>query len=907
MTDEFGTLNTGELNRPAPNGGKYKLNQDFNEKERSTAESQHDVEFKSDLMPSILQGHSWNVSEGEQEPVDLKWELDSQDPFMADTVAQRSDQVARDDANWRKYNTDKRFKMQLLHDGNLKQIPFKEEALVADTFAKKHPGKVYKSTLELKNVEKIIDESDKIMDKIKKDSLNSKRGEFVDSSYSQDYTSDAEEFESIASTKNYLREGDKLFDNLKQGLHQVPNEYPSTRSDYTSEEDIPEDEMEVKKNPDLAELEKLLRIVQFNGNVDVPHVREPKLINFKSNETLKNNEEPIQVGPGILATPAPGHKGLNFIDGSVFKNKKWDVNQNKFITEDEFQELYGEEYAVGENTTVNRLGDMTELTGNSIIKKNDSPAKGNEVSFNLPNTFTEDDDEEEDQETSFSIGGEVQNLSFSQTNEALVDAISDAYPEEDWLRVQELNISGYHLDKLRGLKTFVPNVWLLDASKNSVEQHTGIPNGVQVLLLNENKFGITSTKFKGFSHLQVLDLSRNALTSLTALSSLKNLTSLNLKDNKIGDIAELTSFHMLRYLNLSGNSLKGKIDFNDYQLWFLEDLLLDDNDISGLVNIIQLPHLIYLSAKRNRISKFRFGDKEHMSLKHTNLRKIVLSHNRLSERLDMRFYPKLKELRIDRNHLSGIDNLSPMLDRIGGMFSEADVVEDIVAHSMENTDITSAILVGCEFPKMVLSAGKQSSLTHLDLTSANLREIPSNFSAMFPLLLDLNLNFNRLESLEGLRELRHLQQLKVLSNNIKDIKEVFVGTENMRTTLKLLDLRVNPATAKFYPYVFYDKEADDTGDDFTIDEYNNIQGAPQEEDEIEAFTVEYNKLYEDDGLQRWHEKTQIFEEGMHRHQLKAKAKYQMQIFSWFTALRCLDGGKPSRRQRRELVSKMLSI
>lgn len=910
MTDGFDTVKTGEISKANPDGGKYKLNKDFNQKEKKSLDSQLvDDDYRNDLMPSILKGHNWDSSEIAQEPVDMKWDLESNDPFSADTVAQRSDLDAREDANWRKFNTNKKFKMQLLHDGNLKQIPFKEEVPMPDTFAKKHPGKVYRSTLELKNVEKIIDESDKIMDKIKKDSLDSKQQpQFADSSYSQDYTSDAEEFESIASTKNYLLEGNKLFDNLKQGLNQVPNDYPSTRSDYTSEEEIFQED-DVKQDPDLDQLEKLLGIVQFNENINVQPVREPKLINFKSNDTLQSRDgidEPIQVGPGILATPAPGHKGLKFIDGSVFKNKKWDVNQNKFIAEEEFNELYGDDFGIGDNTTVNNLKDMTELTGNSILKRDDSPNKSNGVSFNLPNTFTEED--EVDEETSFSFGGEVQNLSFSQTNEALVDAISEAYPEDDWLNVQELNISGYQLDKLRGLKTFVPNVWLLDSSNNLIDQHHGIPNGVQVLLLNDNKFGMNSTKFKGFSYLQVLDLSGNQLTSLSVIKSLKNLTSLNLKANRIEDISDLTNFHMLRYLNLSGNKLKGKLDFNDYQLWFLEDLLLDDNEINGIVNIIQLPHLIYISAKRNKINKFKFGDREHTNLKHTNLRKVVLSNNKLAGKLDMGFYPKLKELRIDRNYLTGVDNMSSIMDRISGMFSSKNTTRNIIAHSMDNKTMTNVNLVGCEFPKFTIMDGKFSGLTHLDLTSANLSSLPWNFSLLFPLLLDLNLNFNRLESLEGLKGLNHLQQLKMLSNNIKDIKEVFNGTESMRESLKLLDLRVNPITSKFYPYVFYE---DKGGNDFTIDEYNEnsdigTEGFPQEEDEIEAFTVEYSKLYEKKGFERWETKTQIFEEGMSGNQIKAKRKYQGLVFCWFSHLKCLDGGKPSNRVRKEFVSGVLS-
>ena len=148
---------------------------------------------------------------------------------------------------------------------------------------------------------------------------------------------------------------------------------------------------------------------------------------------------------------------------------------------------------------------------------------------------------------------------------------------------------------------------------------------------------------------------------------------------------------------------------------------------------------------------------------------------------------------------------------------------------------------------------------------------------------------------------------------IEDVSEIIEYTEASRNSIQLFDLRVNPVTKSFYPYVFYDPEdrnEDDknqlfeeearssmtnTNDGSFVDESTVLN--LKDFDDIEAFSVEYEKLYSADELLRWHEKDAQFDKKQPGITSKQKKIYQTGLIVWFHNIRCLDGLKITSKRR----------
>lgn len=80
------------------------------------------------------------------------------------------------------------------------------------------------------------------------------------------------------------------------------------------------------------------------------------------------------------------------------------------------------------------------------------------------------------------------------------------------------------------------------------------------------------------------------------------------------------------------------------------------------------------------------------------------------------------------------------------------------------------------------------ALEYLELCSAKLRELPSDFSKRVPNLRCLYLSMNRLENIKPLRKLKYLQRLVLIDNQLFSLNEVIAVVKNM-DMLNILDLR----------------------------------------------------------------------------------------------------------------------
>ncbi|VEU22398.1 DEKNAAC103524 [Brettanomyces naardenensis] len=756
--------------------------------------------------------------------------------------------------------------------------------------------------------------------------------------YSEEYTSDADEFNSersgaTFSANAYYQNGDNLFKNLKRKFSQPLPRPSSGVSDYTSDE-VDEEEVEeettaaVDANEEttdgnltssLAALQKQFNISMSDLGGGVKPVSKPKIEGGKRNEEVKKSEvKPAEFSDHEYlsdineATGAsPKYKLLNFISAEDYKDKIYDKRQNKYISKDEYSELYGETNNEGVGISASRTNeDVFEgISGvvekSSGILKHDSNIRNQrpvqEVSFKLPDEDTLDKHTVLPSDTT----GE---LSFSQTNAALVSAITETYPEEDWDYVEQLVISEKHLDKLRDLKRFTPHMWLLDASHNQISHVEGVPENIQILKLRDNRFD-TLAAFE-LRNLQVLELDENSLENLSGLSSLSNLSSLSVSSNRLINVDHLQSLRMLRYLNLSNNKLSARLDFANYQLWLLEDLILDGNQLTELVGIENLPNLIYLSANDNSLRSISC-----LGVKHKNLKRLSLNNNRLAG-LELGCFPRLMRLSVDRNDLEQISGLGRYLEKVSFRYQSASdsVTSEIVSSSFKSDNLRSISLTGGSISGFnLLGKGvspRFSTLTRLDLSAMGLDKLPDKFGETFPLLTDLNLNFNSLTSLKELKGLSHLRKLKLLGNSLGKIEGIMESTESLRESLRLLDLRVNPVTKGFYPYVFYDPESRNDGERTRLFEGEAASAAIgdsfvdgssmlnlRDYDDIEAFSVEYQKLYSKDRLSKWSEKDNEFGDQQSKVLANEKGIYQMGLIVWFYNIQYLDGLKIDLKRR----------
>ncbi|GME91809.1 unnamed protein product [[Candida] boidinii] len=509
------------------------------------------------------------------------------------------------------------------------------------------------------------------------------------------------------------------------------------------------------------------------------------------------------------------------------------------------------------------------------------------------------------------------DVSFSESRKALVSALTNIKPYGSWNKLEVLNLSKLGLNNLKDLDKMAPNVRNINASKNNIEYVEGIPQRVQILQISHNHIsGLTS--FAKYNDLQYLNLSHNKVENFRMFNELYNLRCLILKSNRIKSLRGLEDLKTLVELDISDNFLRGDLDFNNFELNFLESLNLKNNKIRSIKGLEKLKELIVLNCDHNETSSLK------CNINHKNLRKLSLKLNRLTS-LDLSFAVHLKELRIDGNNLREIKGLSKRLEIIEAKLQNNNdsinslIVESCKIKKLNKLDLTGSKNTGFTIPND-FKVGLFTNISVLNLSAMNLESLPDNLGDVFPVVYDLNLNFNRLKSLKGIENMRFLVKLKVLSNNISDLKEIFDYGASFRFKLRLLDLRVNPINKSYYPYVFYkdeeNGELNGTIDNLTINESdytannnnnnnNNNNGSttvtprfnnknkrnissiigssvtdilpastPTEEtradrtsiydestmlhletyEDIEAFSIEYSKLHKAQGIEEWHKR-----------------------------------------------------
>jgi Leucine-rich repeat (LRR) protein len=165
------------------------------------------------------------------------------------------------------------------------------------------------------------------------------------------------------------------------------------------------------------------------------------------------------------------------------------------------------------------------------------------------------------------------DLSFTPLQEL---PSADALPVLEWLSIANTDI--------RRISTLPARLRLLDAVGAQLTSIAGVPDTLEILLLNRNRLESAGLPVIWGSSLRTLSLSQNRLTAIpTGLPA--TLMNLNLSGNRITDISELPP--ALRILNLERNRLRSIPGWLSSRRNI--NLLLEDNCITEYV---AAPHIL---------------------------------------------------------------------------------------------------------------------------------------------------------------------------------------------------------------------------------------------------------------------------------------------------------------------------
>jgi Leucine-rich repeat (LRR) protein len=253
------------------------------------------------------------------------------------------------------------------------------------------------------------------------------------------------------------------------------------------------------------------------------------------------------------------------------------------------------------------------------------------------------------------------------------------------------------------------------------------------LTLNVNKVTSLATLASNPS-IEFLSVADNAVENCKGLESLPNLRYLNLDSNRLVEMQYMDS-HKLMILSVTCNQLKAMPSFRASNLLKL-DLFANQIESIESIHLKRFPNLVHLNLGKNKIQSIAVN----AFAENKTLQTLILSHNKLS-RLPRLSLPNLISLWCNGNQLESLDSW--------------------VSHSATSSSAipappVSSFLFLPLLQKLYLQ-DNQISTIH-----------PTSLSGL-PLLKELDLSFNRLEtvsSLDGLWVARNLACLKLNDNPI---------------------------------------------------------------------------------------------------------------------------------------------
>ncbi|KAI8372452.1 hypothetical protein BD560DRAFT_328578 [Blakeslea trispora] len=348
----------------------------------------------------------------------------------------------------------------------------------------------------------------------------------------------------------------------------------------------------------------------------------------------------------------------------------------------------------------------------------------------------------------------------------------------EWYRLTKLNLSRQNLNSIQSLENCFPYLETLQISHNQLKTITGLPSSLIYLYASHNK--LSEIDVYKLDRLQCLDVSNNSITAFEDMSCMKSLRKLDASHNAITSCKAFQNLSGLVQLSLKANCLRRLINFesiiSDNQL---ESLDVSFNRIECLEAVENLDHLRDLNASYNDIQYIQ------LSKPMKRLCKLQLSFNRLKS-FDMALFPDLRILYLDDNQIQRIIGIVSTV--LLHSFSIRDQGNQPIEYNVQCLRGTQKLYLSGSPFQNIRQMVDFYSLEYLELCSAGLEQLPSDFSKHVPNLSVLNLSMNRLTDIRPLRKLRYLKRLVLIDNCLISLNEVIQVVQYMRQ-LHYLDLR----------------------------------------------------------------------------------------------------------------------
>ena len=352
--------------------------------------------------------------------------------------------------------------------------------------------------------------------------------------------------------------------------------------------------------------------------------------------------------------------------------------------------------------------------------------------------------------------------------------------------------------------------WNDDALEAKMRDITGISSGdimysdvrdITKLDLNNDAASGKDEKIEDISalgsliNLKSLDLRGNQISDISALSDLTKLEDLKLSSNVIDDISvldELTNLKSLDFGHTNDNISNISVLSN---LTNLEELRLWSKQISDISALENLTNLKSLEIRQSLISDISVLSELQ------NLKSLSLSSDQIDDISVLRSLPNLESLNMRSNQISDISVLSALtnlksLELKGSQISDISVLSslpNLEAVSLSSDQINDISILN-SLPNLwdlrlfnVQISDFSILRSHTDLKSLYLYNTPlSDISLLssLPNLEQLYLNDNQIEDIDVLSSLTNLRCLYLENNQIRDISA-------LRSLEKLEELHID--------------------------------------------------------------------------------------------------------------------
>jgi hypothetical protein len=147
----------------------------------------------------------------------------------------------------------------------------------------------------------------------------------------------------------------------------------------------------------------------------------------------------------------------------------------------------------------------------------------------------------------------------------LLRRLTDVEPFEPyWDYIRSLELCEKDLDTVHSLDRYCSRIEQLNISGNHLDQLNGAPSSLRQLSIARNCLS-SMTSWAHLTNLQYLDVSGNDIESLDCFKPLMHLRELNVDNNKVRSLSGIRQLDGLIKLSLKGNLLE-RVDFEGYDL-----------------------------------------------------------------------------------------------------------------------------------------------------------------------------------------------------------------------------------------------------------------------------------------------------------------------------------------------------